>query len=87
MITATSISSRENQVLVLLAQGLTVKEVANELHLSHHTIVSHKKSLFDKLNVVNCFQLGMIAERMGLLDELNNRNNEKSLRTVSKIAV
>ena len=31
MITTTSISTRENQVLVLLAQGLTVKEVANEL--------------------------------------------------------
>jgi len=70
MITATSISIRENQVLVLLAKGLTVKEVANELHLSHHTIVSHKKSLFDKLNVINCFQLGMIAERMGLLNNI-----------------
>ena len=64
------ITERETQVLTLLSDGLTVKEVAAELYISHHTVVSHKKSLYEKLGVNNCFQLGMIAERMGLLRDV-----------------
>ena len=64
-----SITEREQEVLTLLSEGLTVREVAAELYLSHHTVVSHKKSLYRKLGAKNCFQLGMIAERMGLLQK------------------
>ena len=64
-----SITDRELEVLTLLSDGLTVKEIASELFISHHTVVSHKKSLYEKLDVGNCFQLGMIAERLGLLQE------------------
>lgn len=64
-----SITEREQEVLTLLSDGLTVREVAAELYLSHHTVISHKKSLYEKLDVGNCFQLGMIAERLGLLQE------------------
>ena len=64
-----SITEREQEVLALLSEGLTVREVASELFISHHTVISHKKSLYEKLDVGNCFQLGMIAERMGLLQE------------------
>jgi len=64
------ITRREQEVLTLLSDGLTVKEAAAELYISHHTVVSHKKSLYEKLGVNNCFQLGMIAERMGLLKEV-----------------
>lgn len=62
------ITEREQEVLILLSDGLTVKEVAAELYISHHTVVCHKKSLYEKLGVNNCFQLGMIAERLGLLN-------------------
>ena len=64
-----NITERETEVLVLLSEGLTVKEVASELFISHHTVISHKKSLYEKLGAANCFQLGMIAERNGLLKQ------------------
>jgi DNA-binding NarL/FixJ family response regulator len=45
------LSSREMQVLDLIAKGFTINEIAETLFLSHHTIVSHKQKLFYKFNV------------------------------------
>ena len=63
------ITEREQEVLTLLSEGLTVREVAAELYLSHHSVISHKKNLYEKLDVWNCFQLGVMAERLDLLKE------------------
>ncbi|MFC1632345.1 helix-turn-helix transcriptional regulator [Candidatus Omnitrophota bacterium] len=41
-------SQREKQILVYLAQGLTVREVGRKLGISHVMVVKHKKSLIDK---------------------------------------
>lgn len=64
-----SISKREKEVLMLLSQGLTLKEVADKLYLSHHTIISHKRNITKKLEAKTNFQLGIIAERLGFLLE------------------
>ena len=45
------LSSREMEVLDLIAKGFTINEIAETLFLSHHTIVSHKQKLFYKFNV------------------------------------
>ena len=42
------ISAREQEVVQLLCQGLTTKEIASELCLSEHTVVSHKKNMMMK---------------------------------------
>ena len=62
-------TEREQEVLTLLSEGLTVKEVASKLFISSHTVISHKKSLYEKIGASNCFQLGMMAERLGLLNK------------------
>lgn len=47
------LSERENQVLQLLATGISVKEVSDELSLSKHTVTKHLKNIYTKLHVNN----------------------------------
>lgn len=47
------LSPREREVIKLLADGLTNKEIARELRLSPHTINDHLKSIYGKLGVSN----------------------------------
>ncbi|MBP6673017.1 MAG: helix-turn-helix transcriptional regulator [Bacteroidetes bacterium] len=50
MLESLGISKREHQVLELIAQGLSNREIAEKLFLSPHTVKSHSSSLFIKLN-------------------------------------
>lgn len=46
-----SLSSREREILSLLAEGLGNREIGLELHISEHTVKFHLGSLFGKLGV------------------------------------
>jgi DNA-binding NarL/FixJ family response regulator len=46
-----SLSPREHELLALLVEGLTAKEIADRLGVSIHTTGTHTKNLFTKLNV------------------------------------
>lgn len=59
---------REQSVLELIVQGLTNKEIADELFISLGTTKSHIKEIFGKLNVVNKVQASMMAAHLGLVD-------------------
>jgi two-component system response regulator NreC len=58
---------REQEVMRLLAEGRTVREVALELSLSIKTIEAHKLNLMRKLDIHNRTSLIECAARMGLL--------------------
>jgi two-component system response regulator NreC len=58
---------REQEVMRLLAEGRTVREVATELALSIKTIEAHKLNLMRKLDIHNRTTLTEVAIRMGLL--------------------
>ncbi len=47
------LSERENQVLQLIATGISVKEVSDQLSLSKHTVTKHLKNIYTKLHVTN----------------------------------
>jgi DNA-binding NarL/FixJ family response regulator len=47
------ISPREHQLLVLMAKGLTAKEISDQLGISIHTTDTHTRNLFAKLGVHN----------------------------------
>jgi len=51
--TILSISSRESQVLKLIADELTTKEIASQLYISYDTACTHRKNLIAKLQVKN----------------------------------
>lgn len=51
--TAVTLSERENEVLALVAQGLTNNQVARQLHVSANTVKFHLKNIYEQLNVTN----------------------------------
>jgi two-component system invasion response regulator UvrY len=60
------ISPREMEVLLLLAQGLSVKECADKLDLAPNTVDNHKARLMKRLEVRKVTDLVRIAFREGL---------------------
>jgi PAS domain S-box-containing protein len=60
------LSSRERQILALLATGLANKQIAARLRVSPHTVSSHLKSLYAKLGVANRAQAAARAVAHGL---------------------
>ena len=59
---------REEQVLRLLAAGLSNKAIANRLAIAENTVKSHLKSIFDKLDVQSRTQAVAAVGQRGLLD-------------------
>jgi NarL family two-component system response regulator LiaR len=47
------LTSRENEVLNLVAEGLLIKEISDQLSLSNYTVKSHLKNIYTKLHVRN----------------------------------
>ena len=45
------LTGREREMLKSLAEGLTIEEISARHHISFHTVVSHLRHLYDKLNV------------------------------------
>ncbi len=46
-----SLTIREKQILNLVANGLTTKQIAEQLFVSHHTISTHRKNIGQKLEL------------------------------------
>ena len=61
------LSTRETQILKLLAQGFTQKEAAAKLDLSYHTVCFHIRGTFKKLDVPNLTAAVAKATRQGLI--------------------
>lgn len=61
------LSTRELEILQLVAQGLSNKEIAEHLHLSRYTVECHIKNIYRKLCVGNRSKAISIARNLGLL--------------------
>ena len=61
------LTRREKEVLLLIAEGLTNKEIADKLFVSQSTIDSHRKNLLSKFDVLNAASLIAQAAKAGLL--------------------
>ena len=62
------LSAREGEVLQLLAEGKSTKEIAYILDLSPKTIETHRSQIMDKLDIHNIAELTKYAIREGLTD-------------------
>jgi DNA-binding NarL/FixJ family response regulator len=60
------LSEREREVLVLLAQGASNKEIAERLFISEGTVKNHVSNILGKLQAENRTQAAEIARRYGL---------------------
>lgn len=61
------LTSREKDVLRLLAEGLANKEIARDLDISETTVKSHVKSIMQKLDVSSRTQAALHAMRFGIV--------------------
>ncbi len=60
------LSPRELEVIALVGQGLSIKEIAAMLHRSEKTIQNHRDSIGSKLGLANRVHVAAIARRAGL---------------------
>jgi DNA-binding NarL/FixJ family response regulator len=64
----TQLSAREREVLILVAQGHSTRQIAEILHISPNTVDVHRSHLMRKLDLHNVAELSAFAVRHGLLD-------------------
>lgn len=62
------LSERERDVLVLVAKGYTNKEIASELFISPHTVISHRKNIVHKTGIRSVAGLTVYAVLNKLID-------------------
>ena len=63
------ITRRELEILGLMADGLSNKEIADRLFVSENTVKTHSSRLFEKLNAKRRTQAVQIGKQAGLLPE------------------
>lgn len=61
------LSPREREILALLAEGYSSKQIAERLVISPSTVYTHRSSLMDKLGLTGRHELIQYARRHGLL--------------------
>ena len=62
------LTPREREVLVLLVQGLINKEIADRLHISLTTVISHRKNITEKLGIKSISGLTIYAVMNGFIE-------------------
>lgn len=61
------LTNREKQILQLVAEGLSNQQIAEKLYVSRHTVDSHIKHIYRKLEVTKRMQAVSTARNLGLL--------------------
>lgn len=64
-----SLSSREFDIFLLLAKGLTIHKISDELCISHKTVANYGTQIRNKLNVSTVAELTHIALALGMLQQ------------------
>lgn len=63
-----TLSAREHEILQLVAEGMTNREIAEHLHLSRYTVECHVKKIYQKLAVSSRTRAIHLARQHGLID-------------------
>ncbi len=61
-----ALSTREREVLQLIAEGKSTAQIAEQIHVSVKTVETHRKRLMDKLEIRNVAELTKYAIREGI---------------------
>lgn len=61
------LTHRQQQVLMCLAAGYTLKGTALELEITHATVCNHVRNIYDKLDAVNEASAVATAMRLGMI--------------------
>ncbi len=63
-----SLTAREQEVMALLAQGRSVREIAERLCISQKTVENHRSNIYSKLEIHSSIDLVRFAVRLGIVD-------------------
>jgi len=63
-----TLTPREQEIMRLLAGGLSTLDVAQKLYISRKTVENHRTSIMQKLNLKNSVELVRLAAKLGLVD-------------------
>ncbi len=63
-----TLTPREQEIMRLLAEGLSTVEIGEKLYISHKTVENHRTSIMQKLNLKNSIELVRLAAKLGLID-------------------
>ena len=63
-----TLTSREQEIMVLLAEGYSAKECAAKLFISPKTVENHRTNIMNKLGLHSTLELVRYAARLGLVD-------------------
>jgi len=63
-----TLTSREQEIMALLAQGLSTKQIAEKLFISPKTVENHRSNILRKLNLHSTIELVRYAARLGIID-------------------
>jgi DNA-binding NarL/FixJ family response regulator len=63
------LTTRETDILQLVVDGMTNKEIATSLFISENTVKIHLRNILEKLHLQNRIQAAVYAVRQGLVDE------------------
>ncbi len=70
-----TLSDREREVLGLIGEGSTNREIARKLFLSEHTVKVHVRRILDKLDLQNRQQAAVFAAKEGLVKDAEDTTN------------
>jgi DNA-binding NarL/FixJ family response regulator len=62
------LTAREQEVMCLLAEGLSTSQVADKLFISPKTVENHRHSIMRKLDIHSTIDLARFAAKLGLID-------------------
>ena len=63
-----SLTAREQEILRLLAEGMSAREIAEKLCISPKTVENHRSNIMNKLDLHSTLELVRYAARLGLID-------------------
>lgn len=63
-----SLTPREQEIMRLLAEGLSAKEIAEKLFISPKTVENHRANIMNKLGLHSTMELVRYAAKLGLID-------------------
>jgi NarL family two-component system response regulator LiaR len=63
----TGLTAREHEILALIAQGMSNREIAEKLFVSENTVKTHSSRLFEKMQVNRRVQAVQKAKDLGLI--------------------
>jgi DNA-binding NarL/FixJ family response regulator len=63
-----TLTPREQEVVILLAEGLTMKQIADRLYISPKTAENHRSNIMHKLGLHSTIEVVRYAAKLGLID-------------------